>query len=204
MNESTNSLLDKFIDLIRDLEKVPRDRMYNIRIKRKILKLRKGYLKILKNRTIIDIPYILNFTTFLSTINNMKIINNVDIETEDVSILTKIYKIDISVYGIFIHMRIFDNGDLISIFDIKTKINMSNDVCMDIIMETFKPSALEEKDYITSIHLDSITSISNKNTDRDIERNKNLDAAFVILKDAFSMYYNYIFDELERKYLNEK
>lgn len=204
MKQISNDLLDRFINLIGDLEKVPRDRMYKVRIKKKILKLRRGYLKILKNKNIIDIPYLLNFTAFLNTISGMKIINNIDIETEDIEVSTKIYKIDISIYGIFIHMRVFDNKTLISIFDLKTKMNKANDAYMDITIESFKPSSLEEKDYITSVHLDSITSLSNKNNDGDLKKNSYLDAAFVILKDIFTMYYNHIFDELERKYLNEK
>lgn len=204
MNDSANSLFDKFIDLIHDLEKEPRDRFYAIRIKRKISKLKKRYLSILKNRTVFDIPYILNFAAFLSTISNMRIINNISIETEDVNILTKIYKIDISTYGIFMHIRIFDNGNIISIFDLKTKTDISNDIYIDITMKIFEPSVLEEKDYITSIHLDSVYSILNRNIDRDAYTAKNLDLAFVILKDSFSIHYNYIFDELERKYLNEK
>lgn len=203
---NANEFLDLFIDLIRELEVIPRDRFYRIRIKLHIKKLRGKYLKALKKKKSFTVKDMLNFTVLLNTVKNMKIIDNFEISENDINLYTKINQVDILFTGIYIYLVTLEGGKPNVIFTLKTKQLQDNQIYMDLRLEVHNKGIAEygaECDKNTSHNFNDILELLENNYSEKMSEGNidKLNICFKFLKNIFSMYYNYLFDELERKYL---
>lgn len=199
---NANEYLDLFIDLIRELEVVPRDRFYKIRIRYHIKRLRRKYLKSLKSKKAFSVKDMLNFTVLLNTVKNMKIINDFEISENDINLYTKINQVDILFTGIWICLTTTDKNKPKTIFTLRTKQLQDNQIYMDLHLETHNKGIADygiECDKSTCRNINDIKEILEYNPSSNI--NIILNLCFKLLKNIFVMYYNYLFDELERKYL---
>lgn len=201
---NANESLDKFIELIRELEVIPRDRFFKIRIKHYISKLRKSYKKALFKKHKFTVTDILNFTVLLNTIENMSLINSLDIDNGDVKLYTKIHQTDILYTGVWICLEVYDKGKINTVFIISTA--NGRDITLNAALEFHHEDIADygsECDKIVKHTLTGVYDIS-ENISQYYDRNSNLeDTAFKMLLNIFSLYYDYIFDELERKYIYE-
>lgn len=203
---NANEFLDLFIDLIRELEVIPRDRFYNIRIKIHIKRLRKKYLKALKKKKSFTVKDMLNFTVLLNTVKNMKIIDKFEIIEDDINLYTKINQVDILFTGIWISLVTLKDNKPSVVFNIRTKQLQNNQIYMDLRLETHNRGIADYGtvcDKNTCHNINDITEVLEDNhngqmSETNIDR---LNVCFKFLKNIFDMYYNYLFDELERKYL---
>ena len=203
---SANEYLDLFIELIRELEVVPRDRFYKIRIKYHIKRLRNKYLKLLKTKKIFTVKDMLNFTVLLNTVKNMKIINDFEITENDINLYTKINQVDILFTGIWICLTAMDKDKPSIIFTLRTKQLQDNQIYMDLRLETHNKGVADygtECDKNTCHNINDIKEILENNFNNQMSETNadKLNICFKLLKNIFVMYYNYLFDELERKYL---
>lgn len=202
---NANEYLDLFINLIRELEVVPRDKFYKIRIRYHIKRLRKKYLKALKIKKIFSVKDMLNFTVLLNTVKNMKIINDFEISENDINLYTKINQVDILFTGIWICLSIMEKNNPSIIFTLRTKQLQDNEIYIDLRLETHNKGIADygaECDKNTCRSVSNIKEILEINHSSEIsETNTVLNICFKLLKNIFVMYYNYLFDELERKYL---
>lgn len=205
---NANEYLDLFIELIRELEVVPRDRFYKFRIKRLIKRLRRQYINEIKRKTNFDVKHMLNFTVLLNTVKNMKIIDNFDIEEKGINLYTKINQIDILFTGIWMSLVVSNNGEEpITIFNLRTKQLQDNKIYMDLKLEFHTKSIA---DYGTACDKNTVYNFNdikeiledNHNNSSMSENNINMmNTSFKFLKNIFIMHYNHLFNELERKYL---
>lgn len=203
---NANELLDLFIDLIRELEVIPRDRFFKIRIKLYIKKLRDKYLKVLKKKKSFSVKDILSFTVLLNTVKNMKIIDNFEIFENDINLYIKINQVDILFTGIYICLVTLEDDKPSVVFILKTKQLQDNQIYMDLRLEAHNRSIADygtECDKNTCCNFNDILELFEDNYNEKMSKSNTdkLNICFKFLKNIFIMYYNYLFDELERKYL---
>lgn len=200
MNNSVNNLLNIFINLIRDLEVSKQGNFfYNQKNKYKIKKTKYIFFKDLKSKQSFNVNDLQNLTALLNTIHNMKILKSLEINSyKSFNLSSKIYKTDdITFLGITTFLKVFSDDEQLLDFHIKTKQSQLNNTLIDIDINIFSNS-LGDYGPVSDIKSNNLKDLKiiQKNSKESI-----MSISFKMIYNIFTVYYDQIFNSLERRYL---
>ena len=192
---NSNEILKLFIDTISNIERVSSNKKigYKLAIRYHLFKLRRVVLPSISKTKEFSVSDLMNFTSLVKVLKKIGVHNNnIKIDGEETSLCINEYEIDMLFSSLVIRLWVCYK-DRISLFTLTTKSDANNNTFFDMAIGSSDKSSSVSRN--KSYKLSDRTSIYSDNKS-DIET-----SAFDALYNAFIIYYNKLFDALERKYL---
>ena len=194
---NSNEILKSFIDTIANIEHVSSNKNigYKLAIRYYLFKLRRAVLPSISKAKEFSVSDLMNFTSLLKVLKKIGVHDNtikITTDEQETALHINEYEIDMLFSSLVIQLWVCYK-DRISLFTLTTKSDANNNTFFDMaIGSSDKSSSLSRN---KSYKLSDRTSIQSDNKS-DIEG-----SAFTALYNSFIIYYNKLFDGLERKYL---
>lgn len=192
---NSNELLKLFIDSISNIERISSNKSigYKLAIRYQLFKLRRVVLPNISKIKEFSISDLMNFTSLINALKKIGVHNNtINVDNGGTTLYINEYEVDLLFTSILIRLNVI-NQEQFSLFTLITKSDANNNTFFDMSISANNTSGNYSKN--KNYKLSDRTSIQSDNKS-DIET-----AAFDTLHNVFIIYYNKLFDVLERKYL---